>query len=34
MAFHPRKFSFSTDLETQAVYQIDFLEAVDRLPDL
>ena len=34
MDFHPRKFSFSADVKTQAVYQIDFLEAVDRLPDL
>ena len=34
MAFDPRNFSFSVDLKAQAVYQIDFLEAVEGLQKL
>ena len=34
MAFSPKKFSFAVDLKAQAVYQLDFLEAVDSLQKL
>ena len=34
MAFDPMKFTFSVDLKAQAVHQIDFLEAIDRLQEL